>query len=139
MLNKVILIAASLLLAACGGKKSAAAVAVEETLPEVRAVAFDADSAWNFINRQVEFGPRVPNSDAHRECGDWLVSELKRHGAEVTEQRADLKAFDGTVLKARNIFASYNPGKKDRLLLLAHWDTRPWADKDPDESKGLPP
>lgn len=135
MLDKVILMVAVLLLAACGSNKGTAVETVVDNTPEVMDVVFDADSAWNNVNRQVEFGPRVPNSDAHRKCGDWLVAELKRHGAEVTEQKADLKAFDGTVLKARNIFASFNPDKKDRILLLAHWDTRPWADKDPDVSK----
>lgn len=93
---------------------------------------FDADSAYAYVARQVEFGPRVPNTEAHKQTGDWLVSELRRHGAKVIEQKADLKAFDGTILKARNIFAQYNPEAGERILLLAHWDCRPWADEDPD-------
>lgn len=97
--------------------------------------SFNSDSAYSYVARQVEFGPRVPNTEAHRKAGDWLSSELKRHGLEVTEQKADLKAFDGTLLKARNIFASYNPDTSERLLLLAHWDSRPWADEDPDPQK----
>ena len=96
---------------------------------------FDADSAYLYLARQVEFGPRVPNTEAHRLAGDWLTKELKRHGAEVIEQKASLKAFDGTVLNARNIFAQFNPRSRDRLLLLAHWDSRPWADQDPDPAK----
>ena len=96
---------------------------------------FNADSAYNYLARQVSFGPRVPNSEAHKQTGDWLVGELKRHGARVIEQKADLKAFDGTVLKARNIFGSFNPDAKERILLLAHWDCRPWADQDPDPQK----
>lgn len=96
---------------------------------------FDADSAYNFLARQVAFGPRVPNTEAHRSTGDWLVSELKRHGTQVTEQTMQLKAFDGTILNARNIFGQINPDAKERILLLAHWDCRPWADQDPDPSK----
>lgn len=96
---------------------------------------FDADSAYNYLARQVAFGPRVPNTEAHRLAGDWLVSELKRHGAKVTEQKAALKAFDGTILNSRNIFGQINPESKERILLLAHWDSRPWADQDPDPSK----
>lgn len=96
---------------------------------------FDADSAYMYLARQVEFGPRVPNTEAHVQAGDWLVSELKRHGVKVTEQNARLKAFDGTVLNARNIFGQINPEAKDRILLLAHWDSRPWADADPDPQK----
>lgn len=98
-------------------------------------VKFDADSAYAYVKRQVDFGPRVPNTQAHRIAGDWLASELKRHGADVIEQKADLKAFDGTVLKARNIFGQYNKDADERLLLLAHWDCRPWADQDPDPDK----
>lgn len=124
-------------LAACGNSKGASeASATPEPAPEV---AFDADSAYSYVARQVEFGPRVPNTEAHRLCGDWLASELRRHGAEVTEQRADLKAFDGTVLHARNIFGRINPDATDRVLLLAHWDCRPWADADPDPANHKTP
>jgi len=92
---------------------------------------FNADSAYLFVDKQVEFGPRVPNSVEHVACGDYLVGELKRFGAEVIEQRADLKAYDGTILKARNIIGSYNTSNSNRILLFAHWDTRPVSDHDP--------
>lgn len=124
-------------LAACGAGRNRQGDSVSgESSEEVRAAVvpdFSADSAMNYLRRQVSFGPRVPNTEAHRKAGDWMVSELKRHGAEVHEQTADLTAFDGTVLKCRNIFARFNPeAKGERLLLMAHYDTRPWADEDPD-------
>lgn len=100
---------------------------------------FNADSAYYFVDKQVSFGPRVPNTKEHIECGDYLVAELERFGAQVTEQRADLKAFDGTILKARNIIGSYKPEINNRLLLFAHWDSRPFADQDPDKSKHRTP
>lgn len=96
---------------------------------------FNADSAYMYLAKQVAFGPRVPNTVAHKQAGDWLVDELNRHGAKVVEQKMQLKAFDGTILDARNIFARINPEEKERILLLAHWDCRPWADKDPDPAK----
>ena len=96
---------------------------------------FDADSAYMYLARQVAFGPRVPNTPAHKATGDWLAAELRRHGLKVTEQNAKLEAFDGTLLEARNIFGQLNPEVKDRVLLLAHWDCRPWADEDPDPQK----
>ncbi len=135
-----ILLGASLLLISCGGKTSA--VAVADSMPENEtesAAAFSADSAYSYLARQVEFGPRVPNTDAHRLAGDWLVQELKRHGAIVTEQKTDLKAFDGTVLHARNIFGQINPEASSRILLLAHYDCRPWADQDPEEANRKKP
>lgn len=112
--------------------ESAAPGDVATTAPLVN---FDADSAYSYVARQLAFGPRVPNTEAHRQAGDWIASELRRHGASVTEQTMKLKAFDGTVLDSRNIFAQFNPEARQRILLLAHWDSRPWADEDPDPAK----
>jgi hypothetical protein len=94
---------------------------------------FNADSAYRHIQAQVDFGPRIPNTQAHVECGGYLANMLEKYGAKVTNQYADLLAFNGTILKARNIIGSYNPENKRRILLFAHWDTRPWSDNDPDK------
>jgi len=93
--------------------------------------AFSTDSAYSFTKRQVDFGARVPNTKAHDNCAQYLLQELKRHGAEVIEQKANLTAFDGTILKSTNIIGSINPKATTRILLLSHWDSRPWADNDP--------
>lgn len=142
-----ILFAAMFMLASCGSKAGSQARAEMAFLAESESasagdvitsaplVDFDADSAYAYVARQVEFGPRIPNTEAHRKAGDWLVAELKRHGATVIEQKTKLKAFDGTILDARNIFSQFNPQAPDRILLLAHWDSRPWADRDPDPAK----
>ena len=128
-------------LSACGGTSAGKGIETVKENNEVKnkKISFDADSAYAYVARQVAFGPRVPNTQAHREAGDWLSAELRRHGAEVTEQNAVLKAFDGTSLNARNILGIYNPESPDRLLLLAHWDSRPWADQDPDPKKRKEP
>ncbi|MDE6522464.1 MAG: M28 family peptidase [Muribaculaceae bacterium] len=102
-------------------------------------IDFSADSAYSYVARQVEFGPRVPGSEAHMRCGDWLTEKLKSFGAEVTEQTATLTTFDGTNIPMRNIFARINPNAEKRILLLAHWDSRPWADNDPDPKKHSTP
>lgn len=107
----------------------------KDSRPErVKAPAFNADSAYSYVKAQVDFGPRVPNTKEHVACGDYLASKLSGFGAQVTSQRADLSAFDGTILKARNIIGAYKPESKKRIALFAHWDTRPWADNDPDEA-----
>lgn len=92
--------------------------------------AFDADSAYAFIARQVAFGPRVPGTAAHRACGDWLVAQLEAYGAHVTEQVGTVTIYTGEQKPLRNIIASWDTANAQRLLLLAHWDTRPFADKD---------
>lgn len=100
---------------------------------------FNSDSAYVYVDKQVAFGPRVPNTKEHTACGDYLVSELKRFGADVTEQKADLKAYNGTILHSRNIIGSFDKENPNRVLLFAHWDTRPFSDQDPDESKHRTP
>ncbi|MFV0468306.1 MAG: M28 family peptidase [Dysgonomonas sp.] len=96
---------------------------------------FDSDSAYSYVAKQVNFGPRVPNTPQHTACGDYLVAELKRFGADVTEQKSVVKAFDGKDLNMRNIIGSYAKDKQERVLLFAHWDTRPFADQEADSSK----
>lgn len=79
------------------------------------------------------------NSDAHEHCGAWIVSMFQKFGMEVSEQRAVLKGYDGTPLMSNNITASYQPQLQQRILLCAHWDSRPWADNDPDEANHQTP
>ncbi len=98
--------------------------------PEITMPDFNPDSAYAYVARQVAFGPRVPNTPAHDACGEWLAEELARHGAEVTVQRGRVRAYDGTLLDIQNIVGTYHPESRDRVLLFAHWDTRPFADKD---------
>lgn len=94
---------------------------------------FCADSAYAYVAEQVAFGPRVPGSPEHRACADRLVQRLKDFGADtVMEFNSEATAWDGTRLPVRNIFARFDPEKASRILLLAHYDTRPWADQDPD-------
>lgn len=123
------------LIGGCSGSGATKTLDTPAETPAIEAAPFDADSAYAYIERQVAFGPRVPGTEAHRKAGEWLASELRRHGAEVILQRATLTAFDGTRLPAVNIFGRLNPDASDRTLLLAHWDCRPWSDQDPDVSK----
>ncbi|MBK6967364.1 MAG: M28 family peptidase [Bacteroidales bacterium] len=100
---------------------------------------FNADSAYSYIERQVAFGPRVPNTAAHKACAAWLEASFKRFTPHVVVQRANLRAFDGTMLDSRNIIAVFNPEIQSRVLLCAHWDSRPWADHDPDPANRKKP
>lgn len=116
----------------CGSSKKTDDVQATEKKVIIKAPAFNADSAYAYIQAQADFGPRVPNTQAHRDCGEYLAKQLEAFGAKVYNQYADLTAWDGTVLKARNIIGSYKPESKKRILLCAHWDSRPYADADPD-------
>jgi glutaminyl-peptide cyclotransferase len=89
---------------------------------------FDRDRAYAFVAAQVDFGPRVPNSAAHTACRNWLAERFREFGAELIEQSFQVRAYDGTMLNATNIIARYNPDAASRILLSAHWDSRPMAD-----------
>lgn len=122
----------------CKNNHTAATSAAADTIATTQ-VQFNADSAYANVVAQCDFGPRVPNSEAHTKCGDYIVARFKSLGLSVTEQKADLKAWDGKVLHARNIIASYRPEAADRIILCTHWESRPWADADPDTTKHRTP
>jgi hypothetical protein len=101
--------------------------------------AFSADSAYVFCEAQCQFGPRTMNSQAHERCAEWIASKFKSFGMQVTMQQADVAGYDGTTLHATNIIASYRPEAAERILVCAHWDSRPWADNDPDSANWRKP
>lgn len=105
-----------------------------ETKPAVMAPVFNADSAYQYVAEQVAFGPRVPNTAAHKKAASWIINELKSSGLDVVEQDFKATTYDDIILNSKNIIASYNPTATKRILLAAHWDSRPFADKD-DERK----
>ena len=134
---KVILLSLLLLLSfaltGCKNQNQASAGQDTDTIA-VTQVQFNADSAYASVVAQCDFGPRVPGSAAHDRCGDYIVSRFKALGLTVSEQRADQKAWDGKVLHTRNIIAAYRPELADRIIICTHWESRPWADADPDSS-----
>ena len=101
--------------------------------------SLNADSAYAFTKAQCDFGPRDMNSRGHDLCGEWIISKFKEYGCKVTTQTATLAGYDGTKLRSRNIMASINPEATTRILLCAHWDSRPWADNDPDSANWRKP
>ena len=91
---------------------------------------FNADSAFLYVADQVDFGPRVPGSDEHRKCAIWIIDKLEDYGANVTSQKFKTRTYDNVTRSGQNIIGSFNPEAAKRILLMAHWDTRPFADHD---------
>ena len=98
--------------------------------PKPPPVKFSAGDAYDFVKKQVEFGPRVPGSPAHKKCADWLTQTLRQFADTVFVQQATLKLSDGKPVPMYNIIGAFKPQSKNRVLLCAHWDTRPIADQD---------
>lgn len=132
-------IAGVLLSISCNSCQSNKYIAVSEEPYLQVSPDFNADSAYSFVAKQVDFGPRVPGSAAHASCGDYLVEKLYGYGAQVAEQKADITLYDGKNLPIRNIIGSYHPEKEKRVLLFAHWDSRPFADEESDPEKQQEP
>lgn len=101
---------------------------------------FNADSAYAFCAAQCAFGPRTMNSSAHERCLRWIADKFRQYGLDVEEQRANLRGYDGTQLRATNIIArTRDADSVPRILICAHWDSRPWADNDPDTANWRKP
>lgn len=122
-----------------GDRQAGSARGGQSQAPAAEVPVFSEDSAYAYVARQVAFGPRVPNTEAHRQAAAWMVSTLGRFADTVQVQQARVRAFDGTVLSISNIIASFEPEARSRILLCAHWDSRPFADWDPDPANHYSP
>ena len=118
------------LLSACGKKQAV-----------ISRPSFSSDSAYAYIERQMAFGPRVPNSNAHMQCAVWLIEQLKAFGAEVELQKGFMPDYKGDNQQIYNIIGHFTPShqgeglSRPRILLGAHYDTRPWCDEEEDYSE----
>lgn len=111
-------------------QESASGKVLSDTLSKIKIPNFNPDSAYQLIQKQVDFGPRVPGTPAQKKCADWLEQQLKLYCDTVCRQNAVVTAGNGKKLPCYNLIGSINPKAKNRILLLAHWDSRPWADQD---------
>lgn len=126
---------ATAFLLGCEPDKNAVENTVVETLPNIVTPVFNADSSYNYVAKQVAFGPRVPNTPAHVSCGEYLAQFFIKNGGWVIRQEFLAKSFDGKNLQLKNVIVSYNHKATKRILLAAHWDTRPFADQDSNDIK----
>ncbi len=133
--NVYIFLLLTVLLWACKTENNEVVKPEKDSLILVNAPKFEKDSAFAYLEKQVSFGPRVPNSTGHQLSKQWLLDFLEAQADTVIAQNADLMAFDGTVLKSTNIIAVFNPEATKRILLSAHWDTRPFADQDEERTQ----
>lgn len=132
------------LITACGSTGSTGASGSAATADTAAAAAashqpFDGNKAMDLARQQCGFGPRVPGTPAHAQCADWLVSTLQASCDTVILQTATVQTATQGAMGIKNIVGVINPEASQRLLLLAHWDTRPWADNDPDAANHSKP
>ncbi len=134
MYSKLILSAALLTtLCSCGGRTRSAATHAD-TIALQPCPVFSGKNALAYIEKQCSFGPRMPGSPAWSQCSEWIASTFQELGCQVERQSTNVTVYNGSTVPCTNIIARLNPDNHDRILLCAHWDTRPWADNDPDPS-----
>jgi hypothetical protein len=126
----VITLVTAIILIACNNDTNTPQKTESAKVEIIQTPKFNPDSVFYFIQKQVDFGPRTPNSKAHKACSEWLINYFKTLGWQVEEQRGVQMAHDGEALVFVNIIAKFQPEKTQRIQLSAHWDTRPWADQD---------
>lgn len=131
-----VLTAALLLFAACGDGRDANGAQVASLRLDTTGVpAFSAEAAYALLQRQVEFGPRVPGTAGHAAQLAWMTAFLRERADTVAVQRFTHETADGTALELSNVFARFRPDATARVLLVAHWDTRPRGDMESDSRK----
>ncbi len=99
---------------------------------QIRVPQFSADTAYEYVSRQVAFGPRVPGTKAHANCAQWIAGQLQKFAGpgNTQVQHTTVQLFNGETVKISNIIAWFNPEARQRILLCAHWDSRMVADHD---------
>lgn len=133
-MKRLIPILLILLVCSCANNKPGTPNDPKPNKANVNVPVFDADSAFAFVKAQTDFGPRVPNSEAHEQCAEWLVDKLNLYADTVMVQEFRTRIYNNKGIDGKNIIASFNPDAGKRFLLCAHWDSRPYADHDPDEA-----
>jgi glutaminyl-peptide cyclotransferase len=131
MKNRIWILGILLFAAACSSPEKKAESFIEPLVAKLYP-KFNPDSAYAFIQKQVDFGPRVPETAGHTATKTWLIQKLEGYNFVVQSQDFEAKTYDGLNWDLSNIIASYNPQATKRILLAAHWDSRRIADKDTD-------
>src|SRR5437879_8306915 len=92
---------------------------------------FDGGHAFGYLEQQMQFGPRIPNTAGHERTGDWILAQLRARADTVIVQAFNHVTHHGDTLRLRNFFARFRPQAAERVLFLAHWAPRPPADLGP--------
>ena len=133
-MKKTLLLFLVFVVVACDHNKPVTVDNGDSKKENVQVPVFNADSAYAFVKAQTDFGPRVPNSEAHEQCAAWLVDKLNEYADTVMVQEFRTRLYNNKGIDGKNIIASFNPKAGKRIILCSHWDSRPYADHDSDEA-----
>lgn len=120
-------------------RKPAVSEGGKQQTRQVEIPAFSSDSAYRYVAEQLVFGPRVPGTNAHAKASQWLYKKMKQWSDTAIIQEFKARVYNNSIFDGKNIIGSFNPQSKKRILLAAHWDSRPYADHDPDPANRRKP
>jgi len=132
-----LLLISSIVLYSCGENKVKVSKPLYELVNNSTIPKFDANNVYQHIKDQIKFGPRNPNSIAHSAALNYLFSSLSKYTQYVSKQPFTYTGYNGEVLELTNLIAKFNPQNKNRIMICAHWDSRPRSEhaKDPTKQK----
>ena len=111
----------------------------QQQRPDTHQGKFDSAKAYSYLVKQTQFGPRDPGSTGHERCLKFLREELGKYADVVVPQTFSYSVPKWKLVPLTNILASFNIGATNRIFISAHWDTRPWADQDPEKKNRAKP
>ena len=111
----------------------------QQRQPGTRQGKFDSAKAYGYLVKQTQFGPRDPGSSAHERCLKYLREELGKYADVVVPQTFSYSVPKWKLVPLTNLLASFNIRSTNRIFISAHWDTRPWADQDPEKKNWTKP
>ena len=122
MIRHLTAVTFSLLLVACGD-------ASEPVGATPGRPSFDGAAALELVRAQVDFGPRIPGSEGHERQLEWMLEHLDSLAPDLAADTFAHVLTTGDTLELVNVLARFAPEAARRMLVLAHWDTRPWSDR----------
>lgn len=140
----LLLLAISMLFGACAGRPASAnpTASVASEKQSAAIPVFSGDSAYAAVAAQVDMGPRYPGSDAAEECAVWIKEQLNKYGADTVIVQHDMVPDPMNTSRRvplNNILGRFNTQAKNRIMLVAHYDTRPIADEESDPTLAAKP
>jgi glutaminyl-peptide cyclotransferase len=130
--NRLLIVALVIGLCACGSTSQTRTPASKPS--KQSQTGFDGETAFSYLTQQTRFGPRGPGLAGHDRCLSFLQSELRKFADKIESQPFVSTLPDGKRYALTNLIASFNTRSARRIVLSAHWDTRLWADQDPDKN-----
>lgn len=144
-INRFIILASGLIVAGCIAAGLMFAIGGEDARPAERPsnltlqeIPFNGERAFGYLEQLCAIGRRYSGSPGMQKQQQLLISHFEKLGAEVEQQTWRIRhPIDGSPVQLTNLIVRWHPERKERVLLAAHYDTRPYPDRDQKQPRGV--